>query len=548
MSIRQGARDVARVSHVINVFFRHGLGHVVDELDLMHHIGFFQKLLRGKGKVPDKPEVHLRKAFEELGGAYIKLGQLLSIRPDLVPASYAEELSKLQDRVPGFKEEIARHIIEQELKKPLKDVFRSFDFTPLSSASIGQVHKAILKDGRHVVVKVQRPRIRGMFEADLDAMRFIATRLAKNPRFRDINPENIIDEFEYYTKNELDFRKEAQYMQMFHDNFAGSKTVVIPQVYKDLCTERVLVMEFIEGIKIRDLPKSGKKHDRKRIIRNGIGAMMSMMFDHSVFHADLHPGNLLVLPGDRIALLDFGIVGVMDEKLRKESIRMILALATKDFGSVADILWKVGKPSERTNKEDFRREVSFIISEWYGKSLREERATHMMRKLFELCVHQGLVMPRDLVLLGKAAVTLEGTCQLLDPEFDFSKEAIPFLKSLVKEEVVPKNILAKLLRSSIEFRDSMIAFPQKLSSIMDTLGEGRLKVDLNAQEVKSLTDEIGHSSTRLSVGIILAALIISGTITATTSLPPLILGYPAITLISYISAGILGVYFFLTRP
>ncbi len=545
MDAARSARNVSRISHIINVLFKHGLGHVVDDLQLRYHLKFWNKLR--KHQKPDNPEVRFRKAFEDLGGTFIKLGQLLSIRPDLVPVSYTEELSKLQDQTRPFSKEIVESTLNKEIGQTWHHVFKEFDFVPLSSASIGQVHKAILKNGTSVVVKVMRPRIRRTIESDLDIMHFFAKRLSKHHRYKNLNIQAIVDEFEFYSKNELDYRKEAKYIDIFYNNFKGSKTIVIPKVYFDYTTSRILTMQFIKGDKIRDMLAEGKRFDKKNVIHIGIDALIQQIFDYNVFHADLHPGNLLMLPGKKVALLDFGIVGVMNERLKKESINLILSLSAMDFEGVANVLLRVGTPSQWTNKEDFRREVSFIINEWYGKSLSEARPTTMLKKLFEECIHHGITMPRDLILIGKAAVTLEGTCQLIDPDFDFSKEAIPYLKTIVKKQMMPKNLISKALKTSVEFKESLVGFPSKLSGIMDTIREGKVRVDINETEIKEITTEIGHSTNRLAVGMILVALIISGTVTVGKDIPPMFNGYPLVALLSYGLALVLGFYFFFNR-
>lgn len=544
MKITRSARDVARISHIIKVMFKNGLGYFVDELQMKYHLPFFQKLMKHKFREPESPEVRLRHAFEELGGTFIKLGQLLSLRPDLVTAKYSEELGKLQDHLPPLGKEAVAEIIRKELGEAHNRVFREFDFTPLASASIGQVHKARLKNDRKVAVKVMRPKVKGQIESDIDILYFFAQRIDKSRRYKFINATNIVKEFELYTMNELDYRKEAQFIQIFHNNFRNCSSVVIPRVYNKYTTANLLTMEYIEGVKVNEIKHSGIRFSKNAIISTGIKSMLKQIFEFNVFHADLHPGNLLILKNNKIALLDFGIIGIIDEKLKLESLKLLVALSSGDYDEIANVLLRVGSPSERTDRSLFRQEVGLIVSEWKGRSLEEEHPSHMMKQLFELCVRHEIKMPSSLILIGKAAVTLEATCKVIDPELDFAKEIGPHLKQCVRKELMPRNILSGLLKASLAVKQNLSTLPAKLSSVIDTLDKGKIKVDIDETEVRAITGEIGHSASRIALGMVLAALIISGTFTVNKSIPPSFFGYPLVAIMSYFLAAVTGIYFF----
>jgi len=303
-------RAFNRISHVAKVLAEEGMGYLVDRLELRHHLPWKHRITQTRfHKVATKPE-RVRHVVERLGASYIKLGQLLSVRPDLVPNEFAEEFTKLQDEVPPMQFATVKQVVEEELKKPLNSIFRSFDKKPLGSASVAQVHRAILKSGEHVVVKVQRPSIAQRFAEDIEVMRFLAHKLERHNRM-DFSPLDIVDEFEFYTKQELDFMLEADHIQKFEKQFTHNKRVKIPHCYQDYSTHNILVMEEIHGRKLSTMIRSKKTHIPNLINQNILELSLKQFFRMDLFHADLHPGNVMVLRDGRIALLDFGITGKM---------------------------------------------------------------------------------------------------------------------------------------------------------------------------------------------------------------------------------------------
>jgi len=289
MDLVSGIKDIERVSHTINILFRHGMGYFIQKYGFKLHLPFTKRIAFHRYKKPVLPEVRLRKAFEELGGTYIKLGQLLSLRPDLVPRKYCDEFSKLQDKVTPFSFEKVKQIVERELGKPLNRIFRKFEQKPLGSASIGQVHAATLKNGQKVVVKVQRPGIKELFRADIDIMYYFAKKLEGTKSFGKYSPLTIVKEFERYTKNELNYLTEAKNIERFYENLKNVRQVRIPKLYKEYTTTKVLVMEYVRGRKLSELIRKNAKFNKKAVMNSIIHTCLKQVFEQNIFHADLHP-------------------------------------------------------------------------------------------------------------------------------------------------------------------------------------------------------------------------------------------------------------------
>jgi ubiquinone biosynthesis protein len=486
-----------------------------------------------------KPQERIIPILEELGGTYIKLGQLLSIRPDLIELEYCEECQKLQDDVKPFSFEEAKKIIEAEFKKPLDQVYSSFNKVPIAAASIGQVHEAKLKDGERVAVKVQRPNIRQIMNADIDVMEYFAARMENHARFKKYRPKLIVEEFKRYTENELDYIQEARNCEQFYENFRNSRKIKIPKVYWDYTTDKVLTLEFIDGAKIRDLVKAKHRFDKKKIINCGLDAEFKQIFEDGIFHADLHPGNMLLLKDGRIAFLDFGIVGVIKPRTQRYAVELFLALMDKDASNVADILLEIGSAGAGCNREKFRREVELTINKWYGRNLRQERVTHMLHKLFNICADNDIRLPIDLVLLGKALVTIEGTCQMLDPEFEISSHARPYLKRIMEQQSEMQ--IKQLGYYYTKLRRTVLRLPDKFEEIIENLKEPKVRVDIEDADVKRLGLEIDKSSNRLSYGILISALMITGALMSQMSALPKWWGIPFVSVIFFGVALLLGV-------
>jgi ubiquinone biosynthesis protein len=517
-----------RAGHVVNVLFKHGLGYFVHELRLKWHLPFLKKLAP-EGKPPSDLPVRLRKAMEELGGAYIKLGQFLSLRPDLLPPSYCDEFRKLLDEVPPMPFSKVRNVLETSLNAPVRTFFKAIDPQPIGSASIAQVHRAQLKSGRHVVIKIQRPEAKQQFAADIAIMYYLAHKMEKYFRNQAIAPVTIVKEFERYTAQELNFVLEARTIDRFAQHFKDSKTVVIPQVSWASTTGMVLTMSYLDGIKLTEVLKHPRQYPRALLAHRIADAIFEQVLDLGMFHADLHPGNILVLPGNRIGLLDFGIVGSLNEDLIKETVTIYSALVNKDIATVTNVLLKVGIPAPDADIEDLKRDVEHIVNTWYGTELGQARVTQMLQAIFESAVQHRIAMPVGFILLGKALVTVEGTCLALDPEFNFVEYSQPKITQLLREHRRPKAVLHQFTKMSKRYAELLAELPQQASDALERIKRGSVELNIRETDIKHIGLDINRSSNRLSYALIIASLLVSGALLI--DVPPKIGAYSVFTVL-----------------
>lgn len=523
--------EIRRASEVVNVLVKQGLGYFVQEYGLKWHLPFYKKFKVYK-KEEDVP-ARIRLAMEELGGAYVKLGQLLSLRPDLVPQEYCNEFRKLLDNVPAISYEHVKKIIEQELKVPIDVLFKEFDKNPIGSASIAQVHAAKLKNGKKVVVKIQRPNIREQIEADIKIMHYFAYKAEKYLK-NAVTPVDIVSEFERYTRNELNFLTEAKNIEIFHKMFKGSKRIIVPEVYFQYTTGNVLVMDYLQGIKLSELQVNLSKNIKQEIVSNIADAAFKQIVEEGIFHADLHPGNIIIMPGRAIGLLDFGIVGALDKELKHQAMDMIVALVNRDAKDVVRTLLKVGTPTSETNLEDFATEIETTLYKWHGAELNEARITRMLHEMFNSCAKHHIRMPADLILLGKAMVTMEATCAILDPEFNFVDYTKPQIARVLKREKRPAAIIKRFMEKSKNITETLYDLPQKTLELIEKFKREPIKLDLDDVDVWHLGRDINHSSNRLSYAIVIAALLLTGA--TLINIFPQFKGYSIISIAAFLAA------------
>jgi ubiquinone biosynthesis protein len=511
--------SLKRASKVINVLAKQGLGYFIQEFGLKWHLPFHKRIKPYK-KAESIP-LRLRKSMEELGGAYVKLGQLLSLRPDLVPQEYCDEFSKLLDKMPAFSYAKAKEIIEKETGKPLNTLFKQFDKKPLGSASIAQVHKAVLKNWQKVVVKIQRPDVKQQFESDIEIMYYLAHKIDKYFKRTTVSPVEIVREFESYTKDELNFLIEADNIEAFYELFKSWKKVVTPKIYIQYTTSKLLVMDYVHGTKLSEIKDKLSLNIRRELIQNIADAMFKQVLDKGVFHADLHPGNILILPGRKIAILDFGIIGRLDKQLKNYTLDMLVALVSLDSKEVTRLLLKIGMPTDQTNIEAFELDVDDIIRHWHPAS--SVRATQILHKLFNTCVRNHIRMPSDLILLAKALVTSEATCAELDRDFNFIEYAKPKISAYLKKQNRPSKLIKRFLSASIETGEALSEIPEKTLDLLEKFQREPLRLDINDTDISHLGRSIGFGSNKLAYSILAAALLLSGSMLI--DIEPRIFGY-----------------------
>jgi ubiquinone biosynthesis protein len=520
---------IKRFEQILQVLSGHGLGFMLEKMRLKN------RSLLSK-KAVSRP-VELRIIFEELGGSFIKLGQFLSLRPDLIPKDYCDELSKLQDAVPSFPYSEVEHIVRLELKKPLKQVFRSFDKVPLAAASIGQVHTAWLKDGKKVAVKVMRPGIKALFQTDLEILEYLA-RLMKhhfNPEVFD--PEEIFEEFKQYTENELDYLKEAKNIKGFHTRFDDSKEIVIPDVFDQLTTSRILTMSFVEGVQLRRIivePGRYKRVDRQALARRLSESFMKQIFIDGYFHADPHPGNIVVVSKDKIGFLDFGIVGKLDEEMKDKLGALLIGLINKDTDEIVEVMISLNVVDNDVDVSGLKRGLAETLGDYYDVSLEKIDIIELFFRCLNLAKKYKIKVSRDYVLLGKALITLRGVCAELYPGFNIVQETRPFIKKLVDQKKRPGNILRKIASESERFREFIHGLPDQSRKVYRILNKADLALDNINSDISVLTREIRLEAWRLVMGIIVSSLIISASMTYSIE--------PSLSKVFVVIAGVIMLY------
>ncbi len=458
--------------------------------------------------------IELRMMFEELGGSFVKLGQLLSLRPDLVPPEYCDELSRLQDNVQPFSFEEVEHVIKAELKQPITKLFKSFEKKPLASASIGQVHVAFLKNNKKVAVKVMRPGIKALMETDLEIIDFLARQFKHHFHQGIVDPEEISAEFRRYTESELDYLKEASNIKKFYDNLRSDRKVKVPLVYDKLTTHRVLTMEFIEGVELRkmlDDPKQAKGADARKTSEAIAHSVMRQIFIDGYFHGDPHPGNILVKK-DSIGFIDYGIVGKIDEEMKEKLGMHFVSLIHRDINGVVKALISLNMVDSDIDVNSLKNDLSETLGEYYDTAIDRMDMGDILFKCIRVASKHHIRVHRDFVLLGKAFITLQGVCLALNPDFNLVREAQPFISKLIKDRSKPSYLLKRLARESERFAEFVGSLPDESQKMYRTVEKADVALDSINRDIQGLTREIRTEGLRIIMGLITAGLVIGASL------------------------------------
>ncbi|MAG91261.1 hypothetical protein CMO83_01130 [Candidatus Woesearchaeota archaeon] len=540
-------RDIDRFNQILVVLLEEGFEFLLVKTELKHNIPLTKSLkAKIKSRQNIKPEVRLRRTLERLGPTFIKFGQLLSVRPDLIPKEYAQELEKLQDKVPPVSFKDVKAIIEAEFGKSIEHLFSDFEKNPIASASISQVHKATLKTGQKVAVKVQRPYAKDIMETDIEILSYFARLLEKKAeKVRRFRPVKIVNEFKEWTEKELDFRLEARNAKRFYQNFKGSKTVHIPEIYDKFTTEKILTLEFIDGVELHNIKEIKKrKLHFNEIIKNGFDAIMTQVFVQGIFHADPHPGNIIIMDDNSITFVDFGIVGYFDEKLRNKCIDMLYGIVEQDEDLIMDTLLSMGIESEDANYEQLKSDISFVLQPLQGSSIKDAKVSKIIEELLDIGLRHHIKIPAPLVLFGKTLVTLEGVALEYDPKFKLIGTAKPFMEKLIAKRSNPVYLWKNFVHSMNRYKRFAEDFPDKAEKALDKFQRGSIKVDIEDTDIQKLSLEIDRSSNRVAYGLLISALLITSAILIQVEKGPSILGIPLLAFFSFLFASILVLILF----
>jgi ubiquinone biosynthesis protein len=495
--------NIRRFSQISRVLVRHGFGFVFDvRRDRREKKGLQEFLAPNFG-------VRLRRALDDLGPTFVKFGQVLSTRSDILPEGVLAELQKLQDTARPMPAGVAQKIIERELGAPVDEVFASFDPVPLGSASIGQVHKAVLRSGEIVAVKVQRPEAPARVAGDLELMRDFAALLDRRfGRGLFVDVEGLVAEFEVVIRRELDFSAEAENARRFAANFAGTQ-VVIPGVYLDLSTPRVLTEEFIEGTRFRDIrPLSMTPSERRRVATMGADAIFKMAFEDGFFHGDPHPSNLLLTPSGDLALLDFGMVGYMSHGDIEALSRLFIAVIQRDASAALRGLERLGVGYATEIRGDLVRDLREFLNKYSGLSVGEVTLGQALSELIALARRYRLRMPPVFPLLTKALITAEGLARSIDPTINVYEVARPYAQRLLSERFRPRTVADEVGERAMEYARYVEEMPDQVSLIMTEFADGEIEVQLEHGGLDDLFSSVDVLANRVVFAIVTAAMFV----------------------------------------
>jgi len=543
-------KNLSRIRQVIRVFVRHGFGHMVTQMGMRRYLPFRGERVEDFEPVTDEDSVpvRLRRAFEELGPTFIKLGQLLSGRPDLVTARFADEFKKLRDEVPPFPFEQAKEMIEGDLGCTLDERFMEFDPVPIAAASIAQVHKAVLITGERVVVKVRRPDIKKHLEQDISILRYVAEMLEKHyPETRIFGPSAIVEEFARTIRRELDFTIEADNAQRFKENFEGSDTLFIPAIYEELTKQRVLTMERISGIKISEVEEIEEAgYERSTLANNWAEAFFKQVLEDGFFHADPHSGNMFVLDDGRVGLVDFGIVGRLSEEDKEVIADTFLALVNKDFDGLVQQYIAMGFVTDDVDidkfRHDFKHDLVELIEPLYGKTISQISLGDYIDRVTRLAIRHRLKFPSDLILMNKALITIESLGRELDPDFNFIEVAKPYTVTLIKQKYSPKRYSNRMRRRVMDVLDLLQNIPRQFRTIVRKVIKDDLHLQLELKGLDKFIRDFDRSTNRISFSLIIAAIIVGSSLIIHSGRGRLIFGYPMLGLVGFLLAAFLGLW------
>lgn len=511
-----GLGKFLRLAHINLVLYRHGLDELILATHFLRPVRFLYFLAPWNWfRRHDEPRgVRIRRTLEDLGPIFVKFGQILSTRRDLLPRDIADELARLQDAVPPFPGDIARRQIEKALEQPITQLFAEFDETPLASASIAQVHPATLPDGRRVVVKVLRPNIEGVIRGDLEVLRYLA-RLAERywADGRRLRPIEVVDEYEHTILDELDLMREAASASQLRRNFEGSALLYVPRVEWPLSRRGVMVMERISGLPISDIDAlRAAGVDLQRLAENGVEIFFTQVFRHNFFHADMHPGNIFVAEDGRYLAVDFGIMGTLSHEDQRYLAENFLAFFNRDYRRVAVLHVESGWVPAGTRVDEFESAIRSVCEPIFERPLKDISFGHLLLRLFQTARRFDMPIQPQLVLLQKTLLNIEGLGRQLYPDLDLWKTAKPFLERWMSDQIGWRGLAGALRDNLPQWAEQLPEIPGMLHDTLRQARTGKLKINWTSKELEGLRRDVRRASQRSFLAIVGGALIISAAV------------------------------------
>ncbi|MFP4016607.1 MAG: ABC1 kinase family protein [Halanaerobiales bacterium] len=545
MNITKQYRHLLRYRKIAEVLLKNGFGVIVERLELNKYLPFKTRFNKGNNDLNKKGlAVRFRIVLQELGPTYIKLGQLLSTRADLLPPTYVRELRKLQDKVDSVPFEDIEEILIEELGRDYLVYFQKIDKRPQAAASIAQTHRAILHDGTDVILKVQRPGIEKMVKSDFEIMKnlvLIAEERGYFPEF--LKASRLIDEFRESLKKELNFKRELANINKFASNFRDNEKIVVPDVYEDISSRRLLVLEEIKGIKLSEIEDTDELDiDGPTLAVLGAQAFMKQVLIDGFFHADPHPGNIFVLGKDKLAYIDFGLMGQLTENDKSKMSMLFIALLQQDINIITDLLLEIGEFDEEIDERKFKLEIQDLMNRYYGIELEDIDFMMVIDDIERILYNFHIRMPEEFFLLFRAIGVNEGVGFLLDPSFNLVETARDFLKDLIVSKLQPSYLLEKLADKLWNFRSITKGLPYKFNRLLNDIINDEFTIRFKHINLEPITNKIDIVSNRLSISLIISALIIGSSMIIQTDMKPIVYGIPLLGFLGYSIAGIMGLW------
>lgn len=549
-SIIRRFKAIRRYNQILRVFVKYGFEDLVSYLEDEKRFGFIRKLLPKRviksAKKYSKYE-RMRLLCEELGPTFIKFGQILSNRPDMLPAELITQLEELQDNVPPLPGKIARQVVESELNAPVEDLFAWFEPESFASASMAQVHKVTLKTGERAALKIQRPGISEMIEEDIKVMYKIADIIERRvPSVKHFDPVGLVRNFENSIRKELDFIRESINIQRFHANILNDPEdrgiTRSPKVFREFTTGKVLAMEFVSGIKISDVSRLRESgHDTKRVARKLAISYFKQVFEYGFFHADPHPGNLLVVPSGNICFLDYGMMGSILPRDIELLGKLFIAIEDHEVRAIIRILQDLSGNTPISDMHALEISVHEFLQSYAIRNLHQNEMSTVLLEIRDIVIDHGLKVPGHFFLLARSMVTIEGVIEHLDPELDLVELAKPFMVRVIRKKYDPFKLTKKALHSFVEFANYLEDFPRDLKNAIRRINSGQIKADLTHKGIDPMVHTFHRIAKQLISSIIIAALIIGSTLFIINSIHPLYNDISIMGIIGLSIAGLLGI-------
>jgi ubiquinone biosynthesis protein len=535
--------NLGRLNEIAGVLVRHGLGELVRRwglADVLDKAGHRLHWDHAADLAHLPPPVQLRKALEELGPTFVKLGQILAGRADMFGPEWIAEFEKLHSQVPALPLDALRAQLREDLGDEPEVVFARFDVEPLAAASIAQVHRAQLKDGSEVIVKIRRPGIREVIEADLRLLdRLAALAEIELPALAPYRPRQLLREFGRSLQRELDLASECRHAERLARNMAVLPFVQIPRIHWAWTHERVNVQDYVEGIAGHALDQLDQVGlDRRLLARRGAQAVLKMIVEDGFFHADPHPGNVFYLADNRLAFIDFGMVGHLSMRRRQQLLKLLLGLVQREPQTVVDVLLDWTRDGQTVPVERLESDIEAFLDQYHGTPLAELSLGRMLVDVTAILRENHLALPADLALLIKAFITLEGLGRGLDPNFNMAAEALPLLQQVIRARYRPRAMAGRVWGSWLRLLEVAEQLPQDLSRLLRKARQGRMGLDIESRSLRHVGKQLDRAANRISLALIIAALIIGSSIVMTVGGGPTLLGLPAFGLLGFLGAGI----------